>query len=199
MPKQEKKRLGILGGTFDPIHSGHLLLAEQLKEELNLEKVIFIPSANPPHKENSPVSSAKDRLKMVEIAIKDNPGFFISDLELKRRGKSYTIDTLTHLVKLYKRWELFFLLGSDAVGELPTWKEPEKIFQKVKVAIALRPGFDRINPENRFVKKSLVVPISGLNISSTQIRRKIQAGKSIRYLVPAGVERFIRSKNLYRS
>lgn len=199
MPRKRKKRLGILGGTFDPIHSGHLILAEQLKEELKLQKVIFIPSANPPHKENYFVSSAKDRLKMVKIAIRDNPDFLISDIELKREGKSYTIDTLTQLKKLYKDYGLFFLLGSDAIDELPTWKEPDKIFQKVKVVVALRPGFNRIDPENRFVRRSLVVPINGLNISSTQIREKIRIGKSIRYLVPPGVEKFIRSKRLYRS
>jgi len=199
MPRDRKKRLGILGGTFDPIHSGHLILAEQLKDELKLQKVIFIPSANPPHKENHPVSPAKDRLKMVKIAIQDNPDFLISDIELRRGGKSYTIDTLTRLVKFYKDSELFFLLGSDAIDELPTWKEPDKIFQKVKVVIALRPGFDRINQKNRFVQKSLVVPINGLNISSSQIRERIREGKSIRYLVPPGVEKFIRSKKLYRS
>jgi len=199
MPRDRKKRLGILGGTFDPIHSGHLILAEQLKDELKLQKVIFIPSANPPHKENHPVSPAKDRLKMVKIAIQDNPDFLISDIELRRGGKSYTIDTLARLVKFYKDSELFFLLGSDAIDELPTWKEPDKIFQKVKVVIALRPGFDRINQKNRFVQKSLVVPINGLNISSSQIRERIREGKSIRYLVPPGVEKFIRSKKLYRS
>jgi len=199
MPRDRKKRLGILGGTFDPVHSGHLILAEQLKEELKLQKVIFIPSANPPHKGNCSVSSAEDRLKMVKLAIRDNPDFLISDIELKREGKSYTIDTLTQLLKLYKDYGLFFLLGSDAIDELPTWKEPDKIFQKVKVVIALRPGFDRINPENRFVKKSFLIPINGLNISSTQVRERVKQGKSIRYLVPRGVEEFIQSKNLYRS
>lgn len=199
MPRDRKKRLGILGGTFDPIHCGHLILAEQLKEELKLQKVIFIPSAIPPHKENHPISSAADRLRMVKIAIRDTPDFLISDLELKREGKSYTIDTLSQLKRLYQDSELFFLLGSDAINELQDWKEPDKIFQKVKVVIALRPGFDRINPENRFVKKSLLIPINGLNISSTQVRERVRQGKSIRYLVPAGVEEFIRSKNLYRS
>ena len=199
MPRDRKKRLGILGGTFDPIHSGHLILAEQLKEELKLQKVIFIPSANPPHKENHFVSSAKDRLKMVKIAIRDNPDFLISAIELKREGKSYTIDTLSQIKKLYKDSGLFFLLGSDAIDEFPTWKEPDKIFQKVKVVIALRPGFNRINPENRFVKKSLLIPINGLNISSSQIRERVRKGKSIRYLVPQAVEEFIQSKKLYRS
>ncbi|HVP35612.1 MAG TPA: nicotinate-nucleotide adenylyltransferase [Terriglobales bacterium] len=199
MVRDKKKQLGILGGTFDPIHCGHLILAEQLKEKLKLQKVIFVPSANPPHKENNPISSAKDRLKMVKIAIRDNPDFLVSDLELKRGGKSYTIDTLTLFRKLYKESKLFFLLGSDAIDELPTWKKPEQIFRKVKVAIALRPRFDNLDPENRFVKKSLVVPINGLDISSSQIREKVRKRKSLKYLVPMEVEKFIRSHKLYRS
>ena len=199
MPKDKKDRLGILGGTFDPIHLGHLILAEQLKEGLNLKKVIFVPSANPPHKRNSLVSSAKDRLMMAKIAIKDNPDFILSDLELKREGKSYTVDTLSEFKKLYPDSELFFLLGSDVLDEIKSWKEPDKIFEEVKVVIALRPGFDKIDSQSRFVKKSLLFPIPGLNISSTQIREKVKAGNSIRYLVPPGIEEFIRAKNLYRS
>ncbi len=198
MPKDKKDRLGILGGTFDPIHLGHLILAEQLKEWLNLKKVIFIPS-NPPHKENSLLSSAKDRLMMAKIAIKDNPDFILSDLELKREGKSYTIDTLNEFKKLYPGSELFLLLGSDVLDEIKSWKEPDKIFEEVKVVIALRPGLNKIDSQSRFVKKSLLFPIPGLNISSTQIREKVKAGKSIRYLVPPGIEEFIRAKNLYRS
>ncbi len=199
MAKYRKKRLGILGGTFDPIHCGHLILAEQLKGELKLQKVIFILSANPPHKENYPISSAKDRLKMVRLAIRDNSDFLVSDIELKRKGKSYTIDTLAQLSNLYTDSRLFFLLGSDTIDELSTWKEPDKIFQKVKVVIALRPGFDRISRENKFVKKSQVIRINGLNISSTQVREKVRQGRSIRYLVPPDVEKFIQSKKLYRS
>lgn len=199
MAKHTKERLGILGGTFDPIHCGHLILAQQSKEELKLQKVIFIPSANPPHKVNYPVSSAKDRLKMVQLAVRDNSDFLVSDIELNRKGKSYTIDTLDQLSELYADSRLFFLLGSDTIDELPAWKEPDKIFQKVKMVIALRPGFDRISRDNKFVKKSQVIPINGLNISSTQVREKVRQGRSIRYLVPPEVEKFIQTKKLYRS
>jgi len=199
MPKDKKERLGILGGTFDPIHLGHLILAEQMKEGLDLKKVIFVPSANPPHKKNSLLSSAKDRLMMAKIAIKDNPDFILSDLELKREGESYTIDTLNEFKKLYPSSEIFLLLGSDVLDEIESWKEPDKIFKEVKVVIALRPGFDKIDRKNKFAKRSLSVPINGLNISSTQIRKKVKAGNSIRYLVPPGIEEFIRAKNLYRS
>ncbi len=198
MQKDKKDRLGILGGTFDPIHSGHLILAEQLREGLDLKKVIFVPSANPPHKKNSLVSSAEDRLRMTQIAIKDNPFFILSDLELKREGKSYTVDTLNEFKKLYPSSELFLLLGSDVLDEIESWKEPDKIFQEVKVVIALRPGLDKIDQKNKFAQKSLSVPINGLDISSTQIREKVRAGKSIRYLVPPGIEEFIQVKSLYK-
>jgi len=198
MQQDKKERLGILGGTFDPIHLGHLILAEELKEELGLHKVIFVPSANPPHKENPYISSAKDRLMMTKIAIQDNPNFLLSDLELKREGKSYTIDTLNEFKRLYPDSELFLLLGSDVLEEIQSWKEPDKIFEQVKVAMALRPGFDKIDLENRFVKKSILIQINGLNISSTQIREKVKAGKSIRYLVLPGVEEFVQAKNLYK-
>ncbi len=195
----QEGKLGIFGGTFDPIHSGHLILAEELKEELGLQKVIFVPCANPPHKENSHLSEAKDRLMMTRIAIQDNPAFILSDLELKREGKSYTIETINQFKELYPQSELYLLLGSDVLEELHLWKEPEKIFEQIKVVIAKRPGFDRIDPQNSYVKKSLVVPIDGLNISSSRIRERVKSGRSVRYLVPSGVEEFIQAKNLYKS
>jgi len=199
MQKGKKERLGILGGTFDPIHLGHLILAEESREELGLHKVIFVPSAIPPHKDNPCLSSAKDRLMMAKIAVQDNPNFMLSELELKREGKSYTIDSLNEFKKLYPGSELFLLLGSDVLEELSSWREPDRIFEQVKVVIALRPGFDKIDPHNSYLKKSILIPINGLNISSSQIREKVKTGKSIRYLVPPGVEEFIQAKNLYRS
>ena len=194
-----KEKLGIFGGTFDPIHLGHLILAEELKEELGLQKVIFVPSANPPHKGSSVLSEAKHRFMMTQIAIQDNPAFVLSDLELKREGKSYTIETINQFKELYPQSELYLLLGSDVLEELHLWKEPEKIFEQIKVVIAKRPGFDKMYPQNSYVKKSQVISIDGLNISSSRIRERVKAGKSVRYLVPPGVEEFIQAKNLYKS
>ena len=194
-----KDKIGILGGTFDQIHLGHLILAQELKEEIGLQKVVFVPSANPPHKEGTYISSAGDRLMMTQIAIQGNQDFSFSDLELKREGKSYTIDTIDEFKKLYPESELYLLLGSDVLEELNSWKNPEIIFEDVKVVIAIRPGFDEIDEGNGFVKKACLININGLNISSTQIRQKVKEGKSIRYLVPPEVEELIQAKNLYRS
>jgi nicotinate-nucleotide adenylyltransferase len=196
-PKSQKKRIGILGGTFDPIHLGHMVLAEQVKERLKLDGIIFIPCFKSPHKTRQKLSPAKDRLHMIRLALQDNPSFSVSEIELKRGGVSYTIDTLKELKKLHPKSEVYFLTGSDVVNELNTWKDPEKIFRLVKMVIAIRPGFDQLDPENRFVKKSIVVKITGLDISSTVIRKRVKRGKSIKYLVPLEVEQYIRRRRLY--
>lgn len=194
----EKRKIGILGGTFDPIHLGHLVLAEQVKEKLRLDQVIFIPSSSPPHKTKQKLSPAKDRYQMTKLALKDTPKFTVSDVELKRRGLSYTIDTLRELKKSYPDREMFFLTGSDVLNEVQTWKDPEEIYKLVQVVIAIRPGFDSFDPENYFAKKSIIVPIIGVDLSSTQIRERVKKGQSIRYLVLPKVEEYIKKKKLYR-
>jgi nicotinate-nucleotide adenylyltransferase len=196
--KSQKKRIGVLGGTFDPIHMGHLVLAEQVKERLKLDGIIFIPCFRSPHKTRQKLSPAKDRLHMIRLALQGNPSFSVSEIELKRKGVSYTIDTLRELRKLHPGSETYFLTGSDVVNELNTWKDPEEIFRLVRMVIAIRPGFDQINRENRFVKKSIVVKITGLDISSSELRKRVKRGESIKYLVPVKVEQYIRKKRLYR-
>ena len=191
--------MGILGGTFDPIHLGHLILAKQLAEKLKLDKVLFIPSASPPHKDLSEVSDAKIRFEMTKLAVEDNHLFSVSDIELKREGRSYTVITIQELKKLYPDSEPYLLGGSDILDEINTWKEPEKIFELIKVVIGVRPGFNKIDKDNEFLKKSIVYPINGLEISSSQIREKVKKGESIRYLVPLKVEEFIRAKGLYKN
>jgi len=192
-----KKKIGFLGGTFDPIHSGHLILAQQLLEQFQLDRVIFIPAATPPHKDDRSVSLTQHRFEMTRTAIEDNPLFEISDIELKREGKSYTIDTIKKLKELYPGSDLFLLGGSDILTEFETWKDPEKIFQEVKVVIGIRPGYDKIDSDNEFFKKSIIAEIDGLQVSSTQIRRKVREGKTIKYLVPLKIEEYIIAKGLY--
>ena len=193
-----KRRIGILGGTFDPIHLGHLVMAEQVREKLRLDKVIFIPCANPPHKTKRKLSPSRYRYQMTRLGVEGNSSFLVSDVELKRRGLSYTIDTLKQLKVLYPEREMYFLTGSDVLDEIRTWKEPEQIYKQAKVVIAIRPGFDRFDPENRFAKMSIIVPITGIDVSSSQIRAKVRKGESIRYLVPPKVKEYINKKKLYR-
>ncbi len=192
------RKIGILGGTFDPIHIGHLVLAEQVKEKLKLNQVIFIPCFSPPHKRGRKLSPAKDRFQMTRLALEDNPSFSVSDIELKRRGLSYTIDTLRQLKNLYPDSDIYFLTGSDVLNEIYTWKDPEKIYKLVKVVIAKRPGFDEFDSENHFAKRSLIVRITGVDVSSSQIREKVKKGQSIKYLVPFKVEEYIKKRKLYR-
>lgn len=193
-----KRRIGILGGTFDPIHLGHLVMAEQVREKLRLDRIIFIPSANPPHKTKRKLSPSQDRFEMTRLGLEGNPKFVVSDLELKRGGLSYTIDTLRQLEKLYPNQKMYFLTGSDVLDEIQTWKDPEQIYKRAKVVIAIRPGFDRFDPKNRFAQKSIIVPITGIDVSSSQIRAKVRKGESIHYLVPTKVEEYISKIKLYR-
>jgi nicotinate-nucleotide adenylyltransferase len=193
-----RRKIGILGGTFDPIHLGHLVLAEQVKEKLQLDQVIFMPSASPPHKTKRKLSSAKDRFQMTKLALENNPTFLVSDIELNRGGLSYTVDTLKQLKKQYPDSEIYFLTGSDVLNEIQTWKDPEQIYKLVKVVIAIRPCFDSFDSKNHFAKKSIIVPITGIDISSTQIRERVKKKQSIKYLVPAKVEEYIKKKKLYQ-
>ena len=191
------KKLGILGGTFDPVHTGHLVLAEQLRENSQLERVIFIPSASPPHKTEHQLSSAIHRLEMTKLAANGNSHFSVSDIELKREGLSYTVETLRKLKELYKESEIYFLTGSDVLDEITTWKEPDEIYRLAKIVIGIRPGFDKFDPEDYFAKKSIITRITGVDVSSTRIREKVAKGESIKYLVPSQIEEYIKRKHLY--
>jgi nicotinate-nucleotide adenylyltransferase len=193
----DKREMGILGGTFDPIHMGHLVLAQQVREELELDQVMFIPCLIPPHKTRNRLSPAKDRFRMVEIAVEDNPAFSVSDIELKREGLSYTVETLRQLRNVYPHTELYFLTGSDVLDEIHTWKDPEEIYKLAKMVIAVRPGFDSIDPKNPFAKRSRLVDITGVDLSSSRIRERVKNGQSIKYLVPPKVEEYIIKKRLY--
>ena len=192
------RKIGILGGTFDPIHMGHLVLAEQVKEKLKLDQVIFIPCFSPPHKRGRKLSPAKDRFHITRLAVDGNPFFLVSDIELKRKGFSYTVDTLRQLKNLYPNSKIYFLTGSDALNEIHTWKDPEKIYKLAKMVIATRPGFDEFDPEDHFAKKSIIINITGVDIYSSQIRGRVKKGQSIKYLVPSKVEKYIKRKKLYR-
>ncbi len=188
-------RIGILGGTFNPIHLGHLVLAEEAEEKLNLDKVVFVPAYIPPHKKGEEIAEANDRLKMVELAIKGNPSFEVSTYEMGAKTTSYSVETLKEFKARYgEDTKLFFITGADSLGELFSWKELDEIFKLSQFIVANRPGYEIANIPQQIE----VVTITSLEISSTQIRRKIKEGKSIRYLVPEPVREYILARGLYK-
>jgi len=203
------RRIGIFGGSFDPIHTAHLLLAEQACDVLGLERVIFVPARLPPHKDPAALTSARDRLKMVRLAVADNPRLTVSDIELRREGPSYTVDTIRAMRRrLGKGAELFFLIGGDTVAELPTWRDVSGLVELCTVVPLSRPGV-RKPPVSALIsalgKKeargilSRTIKMPLLDISATDVRARVSEGRSIRYLVPPAVEEYIRRKLLYKS
>lgn len=186
-------KIGILGGTFNPIHLGHLILAEQVRQKLDLDKVIFVPSFLPPHKDSSVILDARARFAMVKLAINKNKFFEISDIEIKRKEKSYTIVTLKELQSQYPGSELFFIIGSDIIKELAQWQDIKEVERMAKFVIATRPGY----PLEGIPEDILPVQIQALDISAYEIRERIKQNISIRYLVPESVRKYIIKRRLY--
>lgn len=198
------KKYGIFGGSFNPIHYGHLMICEYIKEEMGLDKVIFIPTGNPPHKELE--LSAKDRYEMVRLAISPNPDFEISDIETTRVKKSYTVDTIRELKKIYKEEKLYFLIGLDSLFQLKTWMKIGDLSQEIEFVVALRPGYldrEEINKEIDFLRENFGTKINLIKtplyeISSTDLRDRIREGKSLRYLIPKKVLDYIEESGFYK-
>ena len=201
-------RLGVMGGTFDPIHIGHLVTAEEARFQFGLEKVIFIPSAHPPHKTGDLQSPAEDRMRMIQLAIEGNPANGVSDMEIMRQGLSYTIDTLRELHRIHgAETELYFITGADAILEILTWKDPEELLAEGWFIAATRPGYplsklSEILPEfnsagEKAMKRVCAMEIPALAISSTDIRERVAEGRPFRYLVPETVWAYIKNRGLY--
>ncbi len=194
-------KIGLLGGTFNPIHIGHLILAEEAREKLGLDKVIFVPTFVPPHKDNVDIAQAVARLKMVKLAIAGNKYFSVSDIEIKRNGRSYTIDTIKEFKKNYSLDQIFFIIGSDLMKYLDDWKDIGEISRLVKFIVATRPGYPLEDITTYAVSRQAGVstlPIRAVDISGFEIRHAIKEGKSFRYLVPEAVFRYINKKRIYR-
>ena len=215
-------RIGVFGGTFNPIHYGHLRAAEEVREMLAFDKVLFVPSGTPPLKTED-LADALKRFEMARLAIAGNRAFDVLDIECKKPEKSYTVDTLEVLLKLYGDAELYFMLGVDAFLDIPNWWMPEKLVSMVNFAVLARPGrsfidllsspymviereilkeLDSSDGESltlrlKSLKEAVLVKITPLDISSSGIRRSIRAGLSIKYLLPENVESFIISNKLY--
>ncbi|MCK4325868.1 nicotinate-nucleotide adenylyltransferase [bacterium] len=193
-------RIGILGGTFNPVHCGHLVAADEVREKLALEKVIFVPSASPPHKNHPDIAPPEDRYQMTILATQSNPFFSASDLELQRPGKSYSIETVKKFLNIYgKDTKLYFITGTDAILEIFTWKDREELLKLCQFIVATRPGFDAGKIERTILKQVHLLKIPGLDISSTDIRSRIKEGRTIKYLLPEKVEEYIYEHGLYRT
>ena len=191
------KKIGILGGTFDPPHIAHLIIAQEVLEKLKLDQVWFIPSHIPPHKRNKPVTNARQRWQMLKLALLGNRKFVASDMELRRKGISYTVDTLRRLNLQRPERKLYLILGSDNLKFLPGWKEPEEIFRLAQVVLVRRPGL-KISRANSWAKKGVLIEASLLEISSSQIRERVKNGKTIAYWVPEMIRKYIERHKLYR-
>ena len=192
------RRLGVMGGTFDPIHIGHLLLAQSVQEKMLLDAVLFIPAADPPHKEDRiDMAPAADRLAMVELAIEGFPGFRSSRIELDRPGKSYTYDTLEQLRADCPRSELFLILGADNCAQMATWYNPAGILDLCTVVAGSR-HTGAAQADTALGKRMVPVDTPVIDLSSTRIRKRLSLGLSVRCMVPDKVEGYIEEKGLYR-
>jgi nicotinate-nucleotide adenylyltransferase len=195
-------RLGLFGGTFDPIHLGHLILAESCREACDLDQVWFVVAGEPPHKPGERTSAA-DRLEMARIAVAGHPAFEVSDLETNRPGPHYSVETLEAIHRDHPGDELFFLIGADSLADLPSWRQPDRIAQLATIVVVNRAGIDTFDPAHlpdlgpgtRPIR-SVLVPPTG--ISSHDLRRRVAEGRSIRYQLPRGVEAYIEAQGLYR-
>jgi nicotinate-nucleotide adenylyltransferase len=193
-------KIGILGGTFDPPHLGHLIVAEYVRERLGLECVVFVPAVIPPHKQQRPdITPPEGRMEMVRRAIAGNPSFDLSDIEVRRGGISFTVDTLKELRMRHPSDELYLLLGMDNVRDFGTWKDPDMIKRMARVVIMTRPGY-QIGPEARKdVKAMTLCEVPDIGISSREIRRLVAHGESVRYMVPASVLEYMTEHRLYQA
>jgi len=187
-------KIGILGGTFNPIHIGHLILAEEVREKIQLDTIIFVPAYLPPHKDTADVAPAAERYAMVKLAIKQNKHLAVSDMEIKRDGRSYTIDTVKEFRRLYPEDELFFITGSDLLTYLDEWKDLSEVIKIVKFIVATRPGY----PLEKIPSYIKTVAIRAVDISAFEIRRCVKEGKSFRYLLPDAVYGYINKRKLYK-
>ena len=199
-------RIGIFGGSYDPIHLGHLILAEQCREQARLDQIWFIPSAIGPHKQSGTHSSDRQRIEMIELALAGYEPFVLSKIEMERGGISFTVETLTQIRESNPDDELFLLMGDDSLEQFATWREPEKICQLAIPLVAHRPGSGAVDlsllepyvDEARFeVFKRHAIASPGIQISSSRIRHKASEGMSIRYLTPRPVEKYIETQKLY--
>ncbi len=225
MSEIKQKKIGLFGGTFDPIHLGHLSAAQEIEHILDLDKIYFIPSGNPPHKENANITPAQDRLEMIKLAIEENPDFEVSEFELNSKSPSYTIKTLEHFSTIEPDVEFYFIVGHELFNNIESWKDYKKLFELSNFAVITRPGYSDMDSskvplaleddfryynvienvisytntkDSTLKNKNIVfIEIKGIEISSTEIRSFVKSKQSIKHLVPRSVEEYISAQKLY--
>jgi nicotinate-nucleotide adenylyltransferase len=201
-------RIGIYGGTFDPVHVGHLILAEQAREQGRLDEVWFVPAFHPPQKRDQAVTRFEQRGEMLALAVAGNPAFRIDEIEKERPGPSYTVETLAELKRRHPRHEFLLLIGGDSLVDLPRWYDPQGIVAQAGLLVMERPGSPVVSsaelrkqlklPDDAPLSLEFVTNASLIDVSSTDLRRRIAEGRTVRYLLPHAVEVYVKEKGLYR-
>ncbi len=189
-------KVGILGGTFNPIHVGHLLIAQDAMEQAGLDRVKFIPAATPPHKTPEHLVSAAHRVRMIQLAIAGNPRFEVDDIEIQRGGRSYSVETLTELKRRQPRARFYFIIGSDSLRELHLWREPRRLIKLCRFIVLARPGFPPV--QRRLAVRPLLMTGHVCEVASREIRTRVAHGRPFRYLLPDAVHNYIRKHKLYQ-
>lgn len=196
-------KIGIFGGTFDPVHYGHLLLAETCREQLELHVVRFVPAGSPPHKTGNAITDGHTRADMLKLAVSGYPEYQIDRREIRRQGPSFTVDTLTEFRSEHPDDELFFLMGADSLVEMPTWRQPERIVELATVVAVNRPGVAL--PTTAALEKQIgrladrvrVISMPGTDLSASALRQRVRDGRPLRFMTPKAVEAFIRQHDIY--
>jgi len=192
-------KIGLFGGTFDPIHQGHLIVAESVRSNCGLDRIVFIPSGCPPHKTPSSYSDPELRLEMVRLAILSCPQFEVSTIEVYKKESAYAIDTVRSLQNdIFSDHTLYYIIGADGLLDLPSWREPDALLSIIDTLVVPRPGYDWKQAEERFLKQVTIVDAPLVSISSSAVRQRMKDGKSIRFQVPDAVYDYIEEKGLYR-
>ncbi len=198
-------RLGIFGGTFDPVHYGHLLLAEICRQQLQLDQVRILPAGNPPHKPGLVISDARARAEMLSFAVAGYPEFVVDEREVRRSGPSYTVDTLAEFSHEDPDSELFLLIGADSLRDLLTWRQPQRIASLATIVACNRPGIPPLNREQvvtwvgpEIADRVILVEIPGTDLSATNLRKRVHDGMGLRFMTPRAVEAYIHQHRLYQ-
>ncbi len=202
-------RIALYGGTFDPIHVGHLITARSVAEQLDVERVIFVPSASPPHKLDVPITPAEHRLEMVRLAIDGEPGFEVSDCEIRRTGPSYTFDTIMNFRRTVSAdATVYWIIGADSLAELASWHRIAELVRQCRIITASRPGFEQpdlstlgahLTEDDLASIRDGILTTPRIDVAATEIRRRVGEGVSIRFLVPESVREYVHDRCLYRT